>query len=292
MTATHGKFANVFIFRKNGFVGSGRNDLSWGSGYTGTATAVFQVRIEAAGSPDSFSWRKDGGSWSASVAITGADQDLVDGQAIRFGSTSGHTVGDTWSIGHLVDEPADAAGTSAQIKESSRRMLNPNVAVTFSDSGGARCLRIDHADGRAWFDAAPATVTASGKNGFVPEAALQKAGYLYEWTLDLGLDLADGSVFQQQWKTWLPGQAEASGTAGGFFAGPMWFDALRETAGQEPAFFLLQLFSYDPDNDGSGDHLVAWVQFTGFDLSAPVSEPVKEKTSFKVCGLPVFALRV
>ena len=51
-----------------------------------------------AGGADTFSWQQDGGTLTTGVTITGAFQSLAQGMAIKFGSTTGHVVGDFWDI--------------------------------------------------------------------------------------------------------------------------------------------------------------------------------------------------
>lgn len=287
MPATHGKQANVFSLRKNGFKGSGLNDAAWGDGFNGGASAAFEVEIDGVGAADTFRWRVNGGAWTDGVTITGGAQALADGQEIAFGAVTGHTLGDRWMIGNLAAEPCTVSGRTARITDPARRLVNPDAEVVFTDSGGARLLRIDHATGLAHFDANAATVTAAGANGYIPAAALERAGYLYEWSLEMTLDLAEGTVFQDDWKRWQPGQAESSGSAAGFLAGAKWFDAYRES---RAAYFLLQLFTRDPANDQAGDRFNLWVLFENFNLAAPLGELVKETITFKGSGAPGFVL--
>lgn len=292
MPATHGKFANVFSLRPNGFKGSGLNDATWGLGFSGGVSAYYEVVIDAAGTPDTFKWRKNGGGWTTGVAVTGAAQTLDDGQTITFAATTGHTVGDQWVIGNLKDEACTESGATAQITDSAKRLLNPNSAVTFTDSGSANLLRIDYVTGKAYFDENVAAVTAAGANGYLPASMLERAGYLYDWNLEPMLDLAEKSVFQEHWKKWKPGQAEAAGSAAGYLAGRKWFEVFEDCADDSQAYFFLQLFTYDPDNDQTGDHFNAWVIFESFSLNAPLAEMVKENLNYKVHGMPSFVLNV
>ena len=55
-------------------------------------------------------------------------------------------------------------------------------------------------------------VTVAGNDGYILPSLLQKIGYAYNWTLDVALDMADISAFQQQWKTAIPGMAGANGS--------------------------------------------------------------------------------
>lgn len=285
---THGKLGNVLARNENGFIGDGLDDLTFGVFSSATGSSYFEIEIDGEGTPDTFRWRENGGSWTEDVAITGAAQTLSGAngdQIITFGATTGHSLGDKWIIGNLEDEACTEDGATAQITDSALRVLNPNAPPTFTDSGGANVLRVDYATGTAYFDAAVATVTVTGANGFVPAAALETVGYMYDWSLDTDLDLDDISAFQDDWKTHLAGLAGGKGTAAGYFAGQKWFDRVHTNS---EACFLLHLFTYDPDNDGTGDHFTAWVQFTGFSASAPVDQVVRETVAFTINGAPAF----
>lgn len=80
------------------FAGSGLNDATSGGTYTGFAADVYEVEIDLASGTDTFKWRKNGGSYTTGVSITGAAQTLSDGVTITFGATTGHTLGDEWTI--------------------------------------------------------------------------------------------------------------------------------------------------------------------------------------------------
>ena len=88
--------------------GSGLDDMSSSGSYGASETRSYRVQIDAAATPDTFKWSRDGGSnWVAStVAITGAIQQLEDGVAVYFGATTGHTLNDYWDFtvtGHSND---------------------------------------------------------------------------------------------------------------------------------------------------------------------------------------------
>jgi hypothetical protein len=59
---------------------------------------TYTVIIDATGTPDHFKWRKNGGTWTSGVAITGSSQTLADGVTITFAATSTHTLADQWVI--------------------------------------------------------------------------------------------------------------------------------------------------------------------------------------------------
>jgi len=49
--------------------------------------------------PNTFKWKKDSGSFTTGVAITGIAQDLQEGVQVTFASDFGHTLNDQWTIG-------------------------------------------------------------------------------------------------------------------------------------------------------------------------------------------------
>jgi len=286
---THGKWGAIYRRRPNGFKGSGLNDASWGTGYNGASSAYFEVEIQTEGSPDQFKWRKDGGTWTENVDITGSAQTLSDGQTITFGATTGHSAGDQWVIGNLKDEACTESGDEAQITDSAKRLLNPNSPPAFSDSGGANVLTVNYLTGLAVFDDNVATVTVTGNDGYILEASLEKVGYLYGWNFDATVDMADASRMGQSWKEAKPGQANISGTAESYFIGTKsFFDGLKDAATGGEEYFLLQLFNYDPDQDQTGDHFSLWVSFSGVSFSASIGDIVKERVNFTSQGMPAF----
>lgn len=112
-TGNAGITTSPLSFGAASFIGSGLNDLTlyWSSAdyksnkYGGNLT----IQIDSTGTPDTFSWHYTGGylqviGSGTGVAITGLPQVLSDSQGrrigeITFGSTTGHTNGDTWSAG-------------------------------------------------------------------------------------------------------------------------------------------------------------------------------------------------
>ncbi len=91
--------ANVTVYAGvTAFTGSGLNDATYAGVYTGTTATTFDVEIDATGTPDTFKWRKGTGSYTTGVAITGAAQTLSNGVTIAFNATTGHTVGNKWTL--------------------------------------------------------------------------------------------------------------------------------------------------------------------------------------------------
>lgn len=79
------------------FTGVGINDAFFKGPYSGSTPSTFQVEIDGTGTPDTFRWRKDSGSWISGVAITGSWQNLQEGVAVKFGASIGHTANDLWT---------------------------------------------------------------------------------------------------------------------------------------------------------------------------------------------------
>jgi len=292
-TPTHGKLAAVYLRRENGFKGAGLNDLTWGSGYAGAASAYFEVVIDGVGTGtagvDTFKWRQDGGAWTEEVDITGAAQALADSQTVTFGATTGHTADDQWTIGHLVDEATTESGSDAQITDSDHRILNPNSAPTWTDDGGESVLITDFTRGKATFSAAVGNVVVDGNNAWIVRSGLQQVGYLIGWSLSIQLDVADANRCGQHWKEGLPGQAGGSGSCQAHFIGTQaFFELLEAAAGGSPKYAFLELFNYDPDQDQSGDRMLAWAVIGGININAPIGAVVQNGLDFQVLGIPSF----
>jgi hypothetical protein len=92
---------------KSSYNGTGNDDMTAGGTYTGRGGDVYTIEITAGGTPDTFRWNKGvrningtitPGTWVTGVAITGADQTLSDGVTVKFADTTGHIVGDQWTV--------------------------------------------------------------------------------------------------------------------------------------------------------------------------------------------------
>jgi len=289
-TPMHGKLGALYRLRPNGFKGDGLNDVTWGTAFSGADSAYFEVVIDGVGTGtagvDTFKWRKDGGAWTETVDITGAAQTLSDGQTITFAATTGHTAADQWIIGNLKDEPTTESSATAQITDALMRLLNPNSPPTFTDVGGANVLTINYTNGTAVFDAAVGIVDVDGNNGYIPDAALEKIGYLIDWNLEFSLDMAEISRQGQHWKEVLPGQAGGSGGANAYYiAIDSFFELLEDNIDGTQDYFLVELFNYDPDQDQTGDHFIAWVTFNSWGINPTVNDVVKEKIGFQIHGM-------
>lgn len=288
-TPSHGKLGAIYRQRKSNFKGLGLNDVTWGTGATNAASAYYEVVIDAAAATDTFKWRKNGGSWTTGVAITGAAQTLDEGQTITFAATTGHTLTDQWTIGNLKNEGCSESGTTAQITDATKRVLNPNNPPTFTDSGGEKVLWIDFSSGTAYFTGNVTVVTVTGNNGYIVQSGLDKLGYGFDWNMTVNLDMADMTVFGDAWKTAIPGQAGGSGSFNSYYIGGE--TALAEiAAGADDSHkrCFLQLFTYDPDKDQTGSHFNIWAVLSSMNVNAPIGELVKEGLNFTFNGKPSY----
>lgn len=189
---------------------------------------------------------------------------------------------------NLTTEACTVTSNSAQITDTTKRILNPNATLTVTPTNSVNLLSIDYANGTAHFDGAPGVTTISGTNAYVPTANLAKTAQLFEWSIEVAIEAHDITDFQDAWKAFAGGLAEASGQAQGFIAGINWWDDLEDETDGTMAYWFLRLFSYDPDDDGTGDHWDLWTSFEAFAVGVPIGEYIKETIRFKSIGRPCF----
>jgi YD repeat-containing protein len=106
--------------------GIGKDDLTAQGTFTGTSDEQFTVTITTSGTPDTFSWTSSQGGSGSNVSITGSAQTLRNGVTVRFGATTGHTVGDTWTF------TASAARTAFFARTEHEYDDNHNLVKTVS----------------------------------------------------------------------------------------------------------------------------------------------------------------
>jgi len=187
----------------------------------------------------------------------------------------------TATASSLAAEACSEVAERAQITDSAKRILDPNNPPVFTDSGGASVLSINYTDGSAIFDEnITGEVTVTGTDCYYAESELTKVGYLTDWNLNISVDTSNASYMGQAWTSYTVGQAGGSGSAAAFFIG----DAAFLDGITNKEFFFLELFSYDVDQDQTGDHFRAWVIFTGEGVTASVGETVKESLDFTIEG--------
>jgi hypothetical protein len=66
-----------------------------------SSSNIYTIKISSAGTPDSFQWKVNSGSYSSSITITGNTQVITNGNdsfSIQFLNTTGHTTSDIWTI--------------------------------------------------------------------------------------------------------------------------------------------------------------------------------------------------
>jgi hypothetical protein len=80
------------------FTGTGLNDLTAGGYFGCQVGSVPIVTIDGTGTPDTFSWSATTMTTQTHVPITGAAQDLFCGYNVTFASTTGHHLGDHWTL--------------------------------------------------------------------------------------------------------------------------------------------------------------------------------------------------
>ncbi len=113
------------------FTGAGLNDATSSGTSTAAASATYGAEIDATGAPDTFKWRKGAGAYTTGVAITGAAQLLTDGVYVTFVATTGHMLGDKWSITSTVLSPLVVKAASGSTKATIDNAGN----ITASETG-------------------------------------------------------------------------------------------------------------------------------------------------------------
>jgi hypothetical protein len=92
------------------FAGTGLDDMTPGpvadaSEATMTLTVVIDG-VASGGGADTFKWKVDvagspAGTFTTQVPITGSEQDLSNGFSVTFKATTGHTLGDQWTVASI-----------------------------------------------------------------------------------------------------------------------------------------------------------------------------------------------
>lgn len=282
-TPVSGLWGDIYLLRPNGFSGTGLNDLTWGAASSESDSFYIEVVIDAAGTPDTFKWREDGGGWTTGVAITGSSQNIVGTngtQALTFAATTGHTVNDQWHIGNLYAEATTESTVYAQITDTNYRVLNPNHPPAWTDSGGATLLQVDYTTGWSKWDANVGTVTVAGDNGMIIPSCLEHAGYVQGWTLNINIETLDCSRQQQKYRERIQGEIFAGGTIDKcFLASEKIYDSI-----QDASYAYLQLFTYDASGDQSGDHWGVWTILSGLTETARRGDLARSNINFDVHG--------
>ncbi len=86
---------NIKGYDTNRDLGGGLNDIVIDAGdkFTGDDIgAVYEIRIDATGTPDTFKWRKNTGAWTTGVPVATTFTALAEGVQVKWAATTGHTV--------------------------------------------------------------------------------------------------------------------------------------------------------------------------------------------------------
>jgi len=99
--------------------------------------------------------------------------------------------------------------------------------------------------------------------------------------------MVDVSRCGQEWKEFLPGQGGASGSANILYlsSDTMYWDIYENIQSTED-LYLLELETYDVDQDQTGDMFKFWASFNSWGLASSVSDAVRENIAFTVFGHP------
>lgn len=183
-----------------------------------------------------------------------------------------------WDGGSTVhsSEACTIDGSTAQITDTAKRILDPYETQTFTDSGGKNVIEIDYTIGKATFDGIPTSVTAAGKH--VPVANLDVMANMFNWTIEETLDTAESTAFQATAKTFEAGLPSWGGSAEGFFLNSTWKDAFDLVKKWFVRFYIDATHYYQ-----------GWCHITGLSPSASITELIKEPLSFQGFGLLHYA---
>ncbi|QPJ64581.1 MAG: hypothetical protein G3M78_03890 [Candidatus Nitrohelix vancouverensis] len=110
---------NIKGYDANRDFGGGLNDIVVDSGdnFTGTDWgAVYEVRIDATGTPDTFKWRKNTGSWTSGVNTDTDWVTLAEGVRVKWGATTGHTINEGLLITIIGSQNKDGDYTADRFK--------------------------------------------------------------------------------------------------------------------------------------------------------------------------------
>lgn len=91
---------------------SDTNDMVVSGSYFGSLEKTFVVKVSSSGVPDMFVWSDDGGQTFSATAVpmSSSPVQLGSGVAVRWDTTTGHTVGSSWSFPAT---PAESVGTGS-----------------------------------------------------------------------------------------------------------------------------------------------------------------------------------
>jgi len=172
----------------------------------------------------------------------------------------------------MTAEACTVSGNQAQITAVTKRRLNPNEPPVFTDSGGKTVIYIDYINGIAYFTGNATIVTCTGE--YVLQANLANAGYLIDWSLNLGLATADGSSKGDAWDNPIAGRTNWNGSANRHYqSNEFTLLVTYETSPVEKRLFLLEFYT---DAVAQLDRYVGWALVSGVNPTSPLTDTMKE----------------
>jgi len=185
------------------FTGSGLDDLVAPSGnYNAPANRTYRIQIDANGTPDTFSFSRDGTTtWVATgQSVQSSSFELEDGIWISWAATTGHTIGDYWTfsadtwgvtVGGLTAgahaySVGDILATTLPIRDlSAAKWSTVNAASGASQSPASRIYLTDTSD----FTASDVVHVQQAGAGGSYETATIAAGGVHATYIDLTTSL-------------------------------------------------------------------------------------------------------
>lgn len=179
------------------FAGTGTNDLTTNTLYTGVGSAVYTVEVaQGYASPqyDIWRWKKDSGAWNyfGGTNPLPATIDLGDGVLISIATSSNHTTGDKWTFTarnpHLNDAAISGAYTGAE---------NATFEVEITAEGAPDTFRWRKNAG-AWTSGVAITgspqLLSDGIS--ISFAATTGHSYSYKWTITATATTTKGALYR------------------------------------------------------------------------------------------------
>lgn len=177
----------------------------------------------------------------------------------------------------LVAEGTSESGITAQITDSAKRLLSPNHAQVWTDSGGKVVIGTDFINGIATFNGSVGTVTITGS--YIAAADIVLIGQIYGWKLDSSLDIKDGTCLLDTSKVKIPDLKDWKGTIDGFWLDDAWWNKFRSALVGGTAIYTYFLKLYISATAG----YKGFVVLSGLGDNVPVGDLVKQTITFEGC---------
>jgi hypothetical protein len=212
--------AQTVVIGPAAFGGAGLNDASSAGRYTPAASnALYVVTISATGSPDHFTWTKNGGTASSPVAIVSGAIALADGVTITFAATTGHALAASWTI--TAQASGSVSGTSIQrgVGAVFEQQQEIDRRITYAEDFGAAIGTDSTAAWQRLLDTVKGTI--NNLYVAVKNPAVNSACYLLSSPLVFGVGNPNPGALM------IEGQMQANGASGpcfqatGSFSGKM-----------------------------------------------------------------------